>query len=143
MSWNEWTDSEFRGLNLEALRVNEAYFTYSNAMNKSFNLYSLSDFCNKCPFRKLRSISPLSENSFRLNVARGYEMRLFDTDFGDFVFPNQTATGVRWSAKPNMGQFGVYDLNISNSDVISFEVAKEPVNIYFCEIIATVFKCKF
>lgn len=137
MPWTEWTATMFRGLDLTNLNVDQAYFNVSNADIKPYYLYSLSEECVKCPFRKLKVIEPLQETVIKLDVARKFEIRLFDKDVGDYVLPNETNDGIRWSGHPDFGQFGVYDLTIeeSNGDVLAvmFKVAKEPVNIYSCE----------
>lgn len=133
MSWTEWTDTSFRGLKLTSLKVDEAFFNVSNAMDKKFFLYTLSDECVKCPFKRLETIAPNNNTVIKLDVTRNLEMRLFDKNLGPYVFPNETSDGVRWSAQPDLGEFGVYDLRIMGSGVIRLETAKEPVNIYTCE----------
>lgn len=135
MSWTEWTDSSFRGLNLKKLKVDQAYFNVSNNFNKPFYLYTLSDECVKCPFRKLKDILPNKDTIIKLDVSRSFELRLFDKkDLGPYVFPNETSDGLRWSMKPDMGEFGVYDLKIMNSTgVMKYDVAKDPVNVQTCK----------
>lgn len=134
MSWTEWTETSFRGLDLRNLKVDQAYLNVSNALNKKFYLYALTEECIKCPFKKLHNISKSQETLIKLDVERNLELRLFDKDFGDYAFPNQTSDGLRWSAKPDLGQFGVYDLQImAGSEAIKFDIAKEPVSIYACK----------
>lgn len=135
MSWTEWTELYFRGLNLNDLEVDQAFFNISSAMDIHLYLYSLSEECIKCPFKRLRTVAPHSETVFALNVARNREMKLVDRDFGNYLFSNLEADGIIWTDHPKMGQFGVYDLQIKESGTVSFEVAKEPVNIYFCKLI--------
>lgn len=133
MSWTEWTDTSFRGLDLKQLKVDEAFFNVSNAASVKFFLYCLSEECVKCPFRKLKEIHANNETIVKINVARNLELRLFGKDWGDFVFPNETSEKLLWSAKPDVGEFGVYDLRIKPSNAIIFETAKEPVYIYTCK----------
>ena len=134
MSWTEWTDPLFRGLDLKDLKVDHAFFNVSNAANKTFYLYILSEECVKCPFKKHSHAGPIKDTVIKLEVARNLELRLFEDDLGNYVFPNKTSDhSLRWSAQPDLGQFGVYDLKITSSDMIRFETAKEPVNIYFCK----------
>lgn len=133
MSWTEWTDTLFRGLDLKELGVDQAFLNVSNAGSGAFFLYSLSDECVKCPFKKLKKIAPQKDTVIKIDVARNLELRLFDKDWGDYVFPNETSNGVHWSAQPELGEFGVYDLKIKASKAIMFETAKEPVNIYSCK----------
>lgn len=133
MSWTEWTDTLFRGLNLKDLKVDEAYFNVSNGASDPFWLYVLSEECVKCPFKRHGHIVPKDETVLKLEVARNLELRLFHRDLGKYVFPNDTSNPeLRWSAQPDLGQFGVYDLRITSASMIQFATAKEPVNIYFC-----------
>lgn len=146
MSWTEWTDTSFRGLDLRQLQVDEAFLNVSNAASKKFCLYSLAEDCVKCPFRKLRVIAPEAETIIKLDVARNLNLRLFDIPNDghctDYVFPNETSSGLRWSAQPEFGEFGVYDLRIKLSQAIMFETAKQPVFIYSCEFVSSAFKLK-
>jgi heparan-alpha-glucosaminide N-acetyltransferase len=135
MSWTEWTVSTFRNLNLKDLKVDQAFFNVSNALNTPFYLYTLSDDCVKCPLRKLKKIEPNQETIIKLDVTRSLEMRLYDKDLGKFVVGNDTKVLTRWSAIPELGEFGVYDLKIMPSNAIKFETAKEHVNIYSCMLI--------
>lgn len=137
MWWTEWTDNLFRGLDLRDLQVDEAFLNVTNAVaNKKFCLYSLSEECVKCPFKKLRTISH-GDTVIKLDVARNLKMRLFlqneSSPCADYVFPNKTSDGLVWSAEPEFGEFGVYDLQIKSSQAIMFATAKEPVYIYSCE----------
>lgn len=131
MPWTEWTDTLFRGLDLKDLKVDHAYFNISNAASKGFYLYTLSDECVKCPFKRHTHAPANRSTVIKLDVERNLEMRLFDKDLGNYVFPNETSAG--WSAQPDLGQFGIYDLRITNSEMVRLETAKEPVNIYFCK----------
>lgn len=134
MSWTEWTDSLFGGLNLKDLKVDQAYLNVTNAAGR-FYLYTLSEECVKCPFKKIKAIAPNNKTIIKLDVSRNLEMRLFDKDRGKYDFPNNTNDGVRWSAQPDLGEFGVYELKIMQSQVIKYDVAKEPVNVYTCKAI--------
>lgn len=133
MSWTEWTDTSFRGLNLKELKVDEAFFNVSNAADISYYLYALSEECEKCPFKRLKHIAPNGDTVVKLEVARNLELRLYDKNHsGEYAFANETADGLSWSAQPDLGQFGVYDLRISSSKAMIFETAKDPVTIYTC-----------
>jgi heparan-alpha-glucosaminide N-acetyltransferase len=133
MGWTEWSESKFRDLNLRDLKVDQAYLSIENAMNSSFYLYTLSEDCVKCPMQKLRKVEPNQETVIKLNVARSLDMSLFDRDLGKFVVGDNLKVLPRWSATPDLGQFGVYDLKIATSSSIKFETAKQPVNIYTCK----------
>lgn len=134
MSWTEWTDSSFRGLKLTNLKVDEAFLNVSNALNKAFYLYTLSEECVKCPLRKIKEIAPNKETLIKLDVSRNLEMRLYDTDLGKFVVGNSTKVETKFSAYPEFGEFGVYDLKIMQSSAIKLETAKEPVTVNTCKM---------
>lgn len=133
MSWIEWTDSNFRGLDLHRLSVDQAYFNISNGMNQPLFLYTLSEECIKCPFRKIKEISKHKDTILKLDTARSLEMRLYTKDYGDYVFPNITSNGLYWSAQPEMGEFGVYDLVIMETKANRLMTAKDPVSTNSCK----------
>lgn len=133
MSWTEWTDSTFRDLNLKELKVDQAFLNVSNALKTPFYLYTLSDDCVKCPLRRLKKIEPDQETIIKLDVSRNLDIRLYDRDLGQFILGNNTKVQPRWSAIPELGEFGVYDLKIMASNAIKFDTAKEHVNIYSCK----------
>jgi heparan-alpha-glucosaminide N-acetyltransferase len=135
MSWIEWTDNFFRGLDLTELNVDQAYLNVSNARNAPFYLYSLSEECVKCPFRKVEKISALKNTIVKLSSARNLELRLFSKDHGQYVHSNVVKDGLLWSHQPYIGEFGVYDLIIKESNATDFEVAKDPVSTFSCKLI--------
>lgn len=137
MSWIEWSDKFFRGLDLTALDVDQAFFNITNHLNESFYLYSLSSDCIKCPFRKIKEIHKNNETIVKLDVARNFELRLFKQDHGKFVNPdvNKASDGLYWSSQTDLGEFGVYDLILTQSGANKFIVAKEPVDTNSCRFI--------
>lgn len=132
MSWLERTDQYFRDLNLWSLWIDRAYFNVINRREKDYFLYSLASNCVRCPFRHLRNITAVDNATLVVNTARSMEMKLFDKHHGSHVFPNQSKDGLVWEDTPEMGQFGVYDLILDPSGTNQFEVALEPVPIYWC-----------
>lgn len=136
MSWTEWTESSFRGLKLTNLKVDGAFLNVSNALNKAFYLYTLSEECVNCPLRKIKEIAPNKETVIKLDVSRKLEMRLYDTDLGKFVVGNATKVETKFSTFPDFGEFGVYDLKIMPSSAIKLETAKEPVTVNTCKMIS-------
>ncbi|KAG5681032.1 hypothetical protein PVAND_010498 [Polypedilum vanderplanki] len=135
MSWLEWTDSSFRGLDLTKLKVDQAYFNISNGMNQHFYLYTLSQECISCPFRKIKKAAALNDTILKLDTTRRIELRLFTKDHGPFVHPNVVVDNVFWSMQEQLGEFGVYDLTIKPSGATAFEIAKEPVSTFSSLII--------
>ncbi|CRK98129.1 CLUMA_CG011496, isoform A [Clunio marinus] len=128
MFWPEWTDNNYLGLNLRDLKVDESYLNVSNQISQRFCLYSLSEDCVNCPLRKLKQIIPNEDTIVTLEVARNLELRLVKDVCQNYLYQNQSTEGLSWSAKPELGEFGVYTLSINN--MIKFEVDLEPVNVY-------------
>jgi len=132
MSWIEWTDNKFRGLDLTQLKVDQAYLNISNQQSKKYFLYSLSEECVKCPFRFLKAIRPENDTLVKLNTDKGFELRLFGKDHGQYVDPKLINHDLFWSDQPDFGEFGVYDLIIKKAGPTILETAKEPVNTLTC-----------
>ena len=132
MAWLERTEEYFRDLYLRNLWVDQAYLNVSNGRDSSYYLYSLASNCVRCPFRKMRDIDPNNDSVIVVNTARSLQMRLFSKNHGQYVFPNQSEDGLLWNDEPKMGQFGVYDLILDASGTNRFEVALDPVPIYWC-----------
>jgi heparan-alpha-glucosaminide N-acetyltransferase len=137
MTWFEWTDQYFRGLNIGSLWVDEAFFNITNQRNEEYFLYSLSPECVRCPFRIVRNIPANNETILRVKTARTLEYRLFDRDHGRYVLPSadSPSDGLYWTTQHDMGQFGVYDLILKESGGATFETAKEPVLTFTCKLI--------
>lgn len=133
MSWIEWTDQKFRGLDLTQLKVDQAYLNISNHQAQKYFLYSLSEECVKCPFRFIKAIRPQNDTLVKLNTDRGFELRLFGKDHGPYIEPKFVNQDLVWSGKPDLGEFGVYDLIIKNTGATMFDTAKEPVNTLTCK----------
>lgn len=133
MSWLERTDSYFRNLNLRELWVDEAYLNVSNGMHLPYYLYTLSPDCVECPYRKFNYIEANKDTVMKMKTSRSLEMKLYYKDHGQYVLQNQSLDRFYAHFEPKMGQFGVYDMIIDERAVNRFEVAKEPVPIYWCE----------
>ena len=145
MSWIEWTDNKFRGLDLTQLKVDQAYLNISNQQrDKKYWLYSLSEECVKCPYRFLKLIRPHNDTLLKLKTDRGFELRLFKENHGPYVDPKIVNDDLFWSDKPDFGEFGVYDLIIKSSalPVPVLQTAKEPVNTILCKFMAKIILAK-
>ncbi|XP_070501262.1 heparan-alpha-glucosaminide N-acetyltransferase [Chironomus tepperi] len=143
MSWIEWTDNKFRGLDLTQLKVDQAYLNISNQQSKKYFLYSLSEQCIKCPFRFLKAIRPENDTLVKLNVDKGFELRLFWKDHGQYVDPKLVNDDLFWSDQPDFGEFGVYDLLIKKTGPAMLETAKEPVNTLTSILFISIFLISF
>lgn len=132
MRWLEQTVPEFRGLNMRSLWVDRAYVNLTNTRDFAHFFYTLAWNCARCPFRKIREIPANNNTIYVINAARNAQMRVYDQDLGDFVMP-ENRTGLLWEEEPDIGQFGVYDIIIDEDGSTRFEVALEPVPIYWCK----------
>lgn len=135
MSWIEWTENSFRGLDLTKLKVDQAYLNITNLNDQHFFLYTLSDECVACPFRKIKRVPNHNETIVKLDTARPIELRLFTKDKGAFINPDEVKSDLFWNYPKHFGQFGVYDLIIKESGVPEIKVAKEPVSTLSCKSI--------
>lgn len=83
-------DPQFAHLNIEALRVDQAYLNLSSSSTSNrLWLYSLSDDCIRCPYNRWRELAPNANVLLRFNAARGVQWKLFDFDVGPFAFDNE------------------------------------------------------
>jgi hypothetical protein len=133
MSWIEWTDSLFRGLDLSELKVDQAYLNISNSNDEHYYLYTLSDECVACPFKRVKRVAEHNETIVKLGTTHGLDIRLFTKDKGPYVHSDVVTKDVFFSMKEHLGEFGVYDLIIKNSGATTFVTAKEPVSTFACE----------
>uniref|UniRef100_A0A182M7N1 Heparan-alpha-glucosaminide N-acetyltransferase catalytic domain-containing protein n=1 Tax=Anopheles culicifacies TaxID=139723 RepID=A0A182M7N1_9DIPT len=127
----EYTERFFRGLDLWSLAVDEAFLNVTHsAGTNDYYLYTLSEECDKCPFTKLQRIPAGKKNTvLKVDVSRRIGLRILDRDVGKYSFDNDTVLCQFRNAQ--LGEFGVYDLNIAaNDDSCTLAKAKEPVNIY-------------
>lgn len=112
---------------MQKLSVDQAYLRAISTTNEDSWVYSLSEECYKCPYSKLLSISPHKRIHTKIGVARSVFFKVFDQDMGDYAFENQTAI---CEIAPNLGEFGVYNLTVTDNKTCTFTTDKEPVDIY-------------
>lgn len=134
MSWIEDPGWEvFRGLNLSDLKVDEAYVNVTSHIDRPLWLYTLSEECYKCPYSRLTVLPPNQERVLTIGTKHQVSWRLF-LDGSEEIIPVQNRSPVICDLEPSVGQFGVYDLLLSETtsgDVLCvMTTAMEPVNIY-------------
>ncbi|KAJ0179210.1 hypothetical protein K1T71_004922 [Dendrolimus kikuchii] len=126
-SWLEHPGvEEFEGLNLTALKMDQAYMT--GISERNVGVYSVSDDCFRCPFELQKTLSAGSEDWWVANTARRSTWRVY-TDTTEQYLTAGNTTGLLCQLRPDMGQFGVYRLN-ATEEGCAVHTVKEPVDIY-------------
>lgn len=88
MSWIEWTDEKFRGLNLRNLKADRAYLNVTNHLSREVYLYGLSQECDRCPFSRLDNITH-AKKVLKIDTSVPLELKVFYEDAGKYVFDNK------------------------------------------------------
>ncbi|XP_026746231.1 heparan-alpha-glucosaminide N-acetyltransferase isoform X1 [Trichoplusia ni] len=117
---------EFEGLNLTALKMDQAYMT--GVSETSVGVYSVSDDCFRCPLELQATIAPGAEESWVVSTARRSTWRVY-ADVNDQYINAGNTSRLLCQLTPDMGQFGVYKLNASTAGC-EVHTLKEPVDIY-------------
>lgn len=129
MSWIEKTDEYFRSLRLWDLKLDEAYLNFTLPLTSNeIYLYGLSAECDRCPFTKISKITS-NTSVITVDTAERLELKIFAQNKGKYVFDN--ATDYICHKNPNLGEFGVYDVDMTHG--CEFREALEPVNANLCK----------
>ncbi|XP_050681531.1 heparan-alpha-glucosaminide N-acetyltransferase isoform X2 [Leptidea sinapis] len=127
MSWLEDPGvEEHQGLNMSALMMDQAYMT--GVADRNVGVYSVSDDCFRCPFELQKSLSAGFESWWVVETARRSTLRVYKHAADDYISVRNT-TGLICQLRPNLGEFGVYTLNVSGGGC-DVRTDKEPVDIY-------------
>uniref|UniRef100_A0A1B0CSM6 Putative heparan-alpha-glucosaminide n-acetyltransferase-like protein n=1 Tax=Lutzomyia longipalpis TaxID=7200 RepID=A0A1B0CSM6_LUTLO len=127
-SWVEQTVPEFRNLDLRRLGVDEAYLNVTSHFPTSLWLYSLSDECHRCPYSRIQEIR--RSHVLRTSTKFPTSWRFYDRDVGPYALQAAQEARIVCDVRPEMGEFGVYDVLIDNAGKCDVTTALEPVNIY-------------
>lgn len=84
-SWIERTDSTFKEMNLTTLKIDECFLNITSHIKNKIWLYTLSEDCVTCPFKKLMTISPNQENILKVDTTRNVEWKFFSSDHGQYA----------------------------------------------------------
>ncbi|KAJ2950785.1 hypothetical protein O0L34_g9050 [Tuta absoluta] len=117
---------EHEGLNMTALKMDQAYVV--GLSDRPVAVYSVSDYCFRCPFELQKTLQAGEEQSWVVNTARKLTWRVYTTESDQYVSARNT-TGMLCQLRPELGQFGVYRLNITNEGC-DVTTSKDPVDIY-------------
>uniref|UniRef100_A0A1A9WID9 Heparan-alpha-glucosaminide N-acetyltransferase catalytic domain-containing protein n=1 Tax=Glossina brevipalpis TaxID=37001 RepID=A0A1A9WID9_9MUSC len=126
----EYTISEWRGLNMRSLKVDEAFLILKSMFTRRTYLYSLSEACYSCPYTKVKALHPYHYNdNITLDVAYPIKFKLIDDDVGQYAFDNVTSLCEYQNL--SCGEFGVYNLTLDEYGSCEWRTDKEAVNIYY------------
>ncbi|XP_034244775.1 heparan-alpha-glucosaminide N-acetyltransferase [Thrips palmi] len=118
------------GLDMTALRMDQAYVRVHNVEEEDpLWLYSLSEDCHECPYRRTADVSGEGPHILKVNTARGATWRLYTNGENDTVAREDT----RWAScevPARLGEFGVYDLHVNGTDCM-LHTDREPANVLF------------
>lgn len=84
-SWIERTDFTFKDMNLTTLGVDECFLNVTSHIKNKIWLYSLSEDCVTCPFKKLMAISPNHDNILKVDTTRNVQWKFLRTNVGQFA----------------------------------------------------------
>ncbi|XP_052751561.1 heparan-alpha-glucosaminide N-acetyltransferase [Galleria mellonella] len=117
---------EHEGLNMTALKMDQAYMV--GFSDRNVGVYSVSDDCFRCPFELQRTLTEGAEESWVTSTARRATWRVYTNITEEYISARNT-TGMMCQLRPDLGQFGVYRLNVTG-DGCDISTSKEPVDIY-------------
>ncbi|KAL4710302.1 hypothetical protein ACJJTC_011118 [Scirpophaga incertulas] len=125
-SWLEDPGAEeFMDLNLTALNMDEAYIV--GKADRNVGVYAVSDDCFRCPYELQKSLKEDIEETWVVNTERRATWRVY-SGAGDQYISASNTSGMVCQTRPQLGQFGVYRLNVTDECDITTD--KEPVDIY-------------
>ncbi|XP_063380101.1 heparan-alpha-glucosaminide N-acetyltransferase [Cydia fagiglandana] len=116
---------EYQGLNMTALKMDEAYMVVDSEVD--VGVYSVSDDCFRCPFELQKIIKAGTEESWVVDTAHRSSWRVYHSSEQYISATNMT--GLVCQSRPDLGQFGVYRLNATD-EACSVRTLREPVDIY-------------
>ncbi|CAK1551641.1 unnamed protein product [Leptosia nina] len=131
MSWLEDPGvEEHQGLNISSLMMDEAFVVAEADRNVA--VYSVSDDCFRCPFELQKTLTADFETWWVVDTARRSTWRVY-TDTSDKYISLRNTTNLICQLRPNLGEFGVYSLNITG-DGCDVQTSRDPVDIYMREL---------
>ncbi|XP_045592822.1 heparan-alpha-glucosaminide N-acetyltransferase [Procambarus clarkii] len=126
---------EFLGLSLTALEVDEAYVQVVSHYDASLALYTLNHECYGCPLEKEGVVAPGTTVNLTLATDHPWTFLLNTDGSHDYILP-EDKSGVCVVEGAKLGEFGVYQLNVSQDANCTFTSLKEPVFQYGAIVIA-------
>ncbi|KAJ8726856.1 hypothetical protein PYW08_015253 [Mythimna loreyi] len=118
--------TEYEGLNMTALKMDQAFMLGESEID--VGVYSVSDDCFRCPFKRQENISAGEEKFWVVSTARRSTWRVYANATEQYVTAGDTS-GLLCQLRPELGEFGVYKLNAS-AEGCDIRTTREPVDIY-------------
>ncbi|XP_017488418.1 PREDICTED: heparan-alpha-glucosaminide N-acetyltransferase [Rhagoletis zephyria] len=129
----EYIEPLWRGLNMRELKVDEAYMVVKSHYEKPAYLYSRSDECYTCSYSYVKSMQNFT---FKLNVARGWEFKVFGKDVepttnNDMQCNDTICDSVckLYSPATMLQEFGVYNFTLRANGSCELITDKTGVNV--------------
>ncbi|XP_030378987.1 heparan-alpha-glucosaminide N-acetyltransferase [Scaptodrosophila lebanonensis] len=131
----EYTEPQWRELNMRALHVDQAYmYVSSNYLAPSY-LYTLSDECYSCPYTRVKALPAVEDQSLSstnepltLSTAFALNFKIYADDQGHYAYDNVSSL---CTLRTKLQEFGVYNLTLQLNGSCNFDVDKEGVPIYY------------
>ncbi|XP_073962689.1 heparan-alpha-glucosaminide N-acetyltransferase isoform X2 [Choristoneura fumiferana] len=124
--------TEHEGLNITALKMDEAYMT--GISDRDVGVYSVSDDCFRCPFELEKTLKTDEPSWWVVDTTHRSSWRVYANATQQYITASNT-TGLLCQSRPKLGQFGVYNLNVTE-DGCHVRTLKEPVDIYMPLLLA-------
>lgn len=131
---------EFMGFDLTALTVDQAYLKINSEYLEQLTVYSLSHVCYGCPLQPLKdkdgevlTVDKYSSVNTTLSTHHPWTL-LLSTSKEQYLPPD--TSGVCEVRGASLGEFGVYQLNLTADGDCGFETLKDPVFEYGAIVIS-------
>lgn len=125
---------DFLGFRLTDLGVDQAYLKVVSQDDRDLTLYTLSGGCHGCPLQPGLEVPARGTNNLTLSTHYPWTFLLSDAD--DAFLPVQNPPGVCEVHGVRLGEFGVFQLNLTNNGQCVFSTLKDPVFEYGAIVIA-------
>ncbi|EDW29840.1 GL15027 [Drosophila persimilis] len=138
----EYTDPRWRGLNMRALAVDQAYMYLRSEYGEPSYLYTLSDECYTCPYTKVKALPAAGSGQqlepLQLSTEYALNFKIFQHDQGRYAHENVSA--LCWLRRTDLQEFGVYNLTLLPNGTCDFAVDKPgvPINYAFLSVFVLV-----
>ncbi|XP_058804497.1 heparan-alpha-glucosaminide N-acetyltransferase-like [Phymastichus coffea] len=121
----------------DELNLDEACVTVNNEVNNpNLWLYTLSSDCALCPYTRIAEITPVRALNITINTAREQLWRIIETDGSEKYISAAQEEGVYCQLKPNVEQYGIYELVVDQNSTCNLVNYREPINQYVTLAIA-------
>lgn len=136
----EYTDPQWRDLNMRALRADEAYMYLQSHYEEPSYLYTLSDECYTCPYTKVKALpaAAASLEPLKLSSAYALSFKIYAHDQGHYAYDNVSSLCAL--RRSDLQEFGVYNLTLLANGSCNFAVDKPgvPINYAFLSVFVLV-----